>query len=95
MTDEQIKSAIVKSRFRELKKVTDYVRKKLPHVSKETVKRVLESMPHDKHNLGASDPQKHYYKPIFTPYFGGYQVDLLQQPKGASPPFFLVCINVF
>jgi hypothetical protein len=94
MTDADIKALILKSKFRELKKVTAYVRKKLPHVSPEAVKRVLETVPHDKYNLGSTDPQTHYYQKIFTPYFGGFQVDLLQQPRGATPPFFLVCVNV-
>jgi hypothetical protein len=36
-------------------------------------------MVHDKYTLSRDDTSKHYYVPIFTPFIGGFQIDLIDQ----------------
>lgn len=88
-----LKDIILESKFRDFNKVKHYVRQKMPHASDEAIRDALKSLPHDIYQVGA-DPREHYYHPIFTPFHGGYQIDLLQQAKGADPPYYLVAINV-
>jgi hypothetical protein len=88
-----IKDVILESKFRDLDKVVHYVRKKIPHASRDDIKAELDALPKDVHKVGA-DPRQHYYHPIFTPYHGGYQIDLLQQSENGNPPFYLIAINV-
>jgi hypothetical protein len=90
-----VKDLIKKSKFRSLNKVHDYAKNHgKGHISREAIKETLDNTPHDFRNLGTSDPTTHYLRPIFTPYHGGWQIDLLQQPRGSSPPFFFIAINV-
>jgi hypothetical protein len=110
MTDADIKKIILKSHMRSEKKVVPWVRERLPHVSEDKIKSVLEKMVHDKYMLSKDDTSKHYYVPIFTPFIGGFQIDLIDQsrndpadgtPNGVTtrahhkfPKYFLVAINV-
>jgi hypothetical protein len=108
MTDHTIKEVILKSHLRGEKKVVPWVRKKLPHVSEEKILAVLETLTHDKYKLSKDDTSKHYYVPIFTPFMGGFQIDLIEQTHYKSQagakqnaklvdqflPYFFVAINV-
>jgi uncharacterized protein (DUF2267 family) len=93
-----VKQLIKDSKFRSVNKVHDYGKKHgKGHVSKEQIKETLDNTPHDFRDLGPSDPTKHYLRPIFTPYHGGWQIDLLQQPRlrpVGAPAFFFIAINV-
>jgi hypothetical protein len=108
MTDAEIKKIILASHMRSEKKIVPWVRERLRHVSEDRILAVLEKMPHDKYMMSKDDTSKHYYIPIFTPFIGGFQIDLLEQSHyGAKVdaeqsatkenqfnPFFLVAINV-
>jgi hypothetical protein len=110
MTKAQIKEIILKSHMRSEKKVIPWVHKTYPNASEDQIKRVLESMVHDKYTLSRDDTSKHYYVPIFTPFIGGFQIDLIDQssnqpadgtPAGVATPaenrfdkYFFVAINV-
>jgi hypothetical protein len=110
MTKAQIKEIILKSHMRSEKKIIPWVHKTFPNASEEKIKKVLESMVHDKYTLSRDDTSKHYYVPIFTPFIGGFQIDLIDQsrndpadgtPNGVTtrahhkfPKYFLVAINV-
>jgi hypothetical protein len=90
-----IKKMILESHMRSEKKIIHWIRveKGRMDISKDRIKEVLDSMPKDIYKVGA-DPSKHYYHPIFTPFVGGFQVDLLQGSKKGRIPFFFVAINV-
>jgi hypothetical protein len=104
MTDAQIKKVILKSHLRGEAKVVPWVREKLPHVSKEKIIEVLQTLRHDKYKLSKGETTKHYYYPIFTPFIGGFQIDLIQSseknPRAGGKrgewwdPFWFVAINV-
>jgi hypothetical protein len=72
------------------------VRERKPAASKEDILKVLEKMENKDMNKLSTD--SHYYNPIFTPYVGGFQIDLLQSSRRTDddddfPPFFFVAIN--
>jgi hypothetical protein len=67
--------------MREEDKVVHWVKKHRPGTSKDEIVDVLRGLKekdfYRKHTGG--DDRSHYYAPIFTPYPGGYQMDLLEQ----------------
>jgi hypothetical protein len=75
-----IKQLILKSHMREEDKVVHWVKKHRPGTSREEIVEVLESLKEkDFYRMSRADDRTHYYSPIFSPYPGGYQMDLLQQ----------------
>jgi hypothetical protein len=101
MSDEDIKKAILDSHMRGEKKVVHWVKKHIPDSKKENIIRVLESLnPKDRYKMSKGETSKHYYHPIFTPFRGGYQMDLLQQSERVDdvtrryPAYFFIAINV-
>jgi hypothetical protein len=108
MTDAQIKETILRSHMRSKKKVIPWVLERLPNASVRRIKEILETLTHDKYMVSRDDPQKHYYYPIFTPFIGGFQIDLVENTpyndqagakQGATAadrfnPYFFVAINV-
>jgi hypothetical protein len=98
--DEQIRQIILNSHFRNKKKIQHLVRKTYPMTNRQDIDRVLDTIePKDKYHLKGTDTQTHYYHTIFTPYMGGWQVDLLVQSEYAQDhnhlaSYFFVAVNV-
>jgi hypothetical protein len=95
----QIKQIILNSHFRNIRKIVHEVRKTHPGTPKQIIEDVLDSLPKDKYHLKGTDSQAHYYHTIFTPYIGGWQVDLLVQSEKAQKnthmaSYFFVAVNV-
>jgi hypothetical protein len=87
--------------MRDEKKVVHWVRREIPHASEEAIVSVLESLhPKDRYRMSKGEHSKHYYYPIYTPFRGGYQMDLLQQSNRTDdarrkyPAYFFIAINV-
>jgi hypothetical protein len=96
-SESDIRKAILDSHMRDERKVVHWVLRHLPNVDKADILEVLRAMPQDNYKVRNGEHTKHYYVPIFTPFPGGYQMDLLQQSSGNSthfPPYFFVAINV-
>jgi hypothetical protein len=96
-TDEQIKDLINESHARSRLKILHYVKNRLPAASKEQIFAVFDSLkPKDKYKMSSGEHSKHYYVPIFTPFRGGYQIDIIEQSRGGTdvPKYFFVAINV-
>jgi hypothetical protein len=92
-----IRQAILDSHQREEKKVVHWVQRKVPGAQKEEILAELRSLPHDIYRVSKGEHTRHYYVPIFTPFQGGYQMDLLQQSAGGTthfPAYFFIAINV-
>jgi hypothetical protein len=110
MTDSDIKKVILKGHMRGEKKVIHWVKKQFPDVSQERIVKILETIkPKDRYWLKSGEPRKHYYYPIFTPFFGGFQIDLIvssreekennkkrnqEENQPDYPPYYFVAINV-
>jgi hypothetical protein len=109
LTDNDIKKLILKSHLRGEKKVIHWVKKQIANevgnttgvanISEERIKHILENIiPKDRYWLTSSEPRKHYYYSIFTPFIGGFQIDLIVASKKENhpdyPPYYFVAINV-
>jgi hypothetical protein len=99
MSEEEIKQCILDSHMRSQKKIVHWVQTQIPHANEEEIKAVLESLnPKDRYRMSKGEHSKHYYYPIYTPFRGGYQMDLLEQSKRTDgtgyPPYFFIAINV-
>jgi hypothetical protein len=95
-TRKRIQDLIDESHFRTLGKVVPYVKDRFPEATRAQVETVLNTLPKDM-SKKSQDVNKHYLAPIFTPYMGGYQMDLLQQSNTRNsqyPHYFLIAINV-
>jgi hypothetical protein len=98
----QIKQAILASHMRSGKKVVHWVQRQIPQATEKQILDVLETIqPKDFRHLSGTETTTHYYTPIFTPFIGGFQIDLIQssnkptspQDQQLFPRYFFVAIN--
>jgi hypothetical protein len=79
--------------------VVHWVKQHRPGTSKEEIVDVLQSLKEkDFYRMSRADDRTHYYCPIFTPYPGGYQMDLLQQSNTQEgqeyPKYWYLFVNI-
>jgi hypothetical protein len=90
----KIDVAIDKTHLKTDKQIIPHVQKVIPDATKKEIKAENATRPKDNH----SHTKTNYYIPIFSPYSGAFQIDLLEQSRARDqtkyPNYYFIAINI-